>query len=66
MPMPTPDGEKSMSNSDMEKELIEAGWQPTAVHPNSATWFAPDVKIYPGPGYAWMLMTEQKLKDNKQ
>ena len=55
-----------MSNSEMENELKEAGWQPTAVHPNSPTWVAPDGKIYPGPGYAWMLMTEQKLKDNKQ
>src|SRR5205807_1611317 len=39
-----------------EKELREAGWQPTAVHPNSPTWRSPDGQLYPGPGYAWVIM----------
>jgi hypothetical protein len=44
----------------MEKELKESGWTPLAVHPNSPIWRAPDGQLHPGPGYAWLVMLEQK------
>lgn len=44
-----------------ELELLEAGWKPTAAHPNSPTWSTPDGKmIYPGPGYAHSVMKQLK------
>ncbi len=50
----------------MEQELKEAGWTPLAVHPNSPVWRAPDGMLYPGVGYAWLVMIESQLKDKQQ
>jgi len=48
----------------MEEELKAAGWQPLAVHPNSPVWKAPDGTLYPGVGYAWLILQEQRLNNN--
>jgi hypothetical protein len=39
-----------------EMELKAAGWKPVAAHPHSAKWYSPDGVLYPGPGYAWLVM----------
>jgi hypothetical protein len=49
-----------------EAELREAGWRPVASHPNSPVWLDPGDHLFPGPGYAHLLMTEQKLRHNQQ
>jgi len=46
----------------MEKELKEAGWQPLAKHPCSPVWRDPNGRLWPGVGYAWLVMQEEKLK----
>lgn len=43
-----------------EAELKAAGWRPTALHPNSPTWRAPDGVIYAGPGYAHTVMKQME------
>lgn len=45
-----------------EKELKEAGWTPVAAHPNSPIWYAPDGKLYAGPGYAHSVMLKEREK----
>ena len=50
-----------------EEELKEAGWEPLAKHPNSPIWRAPSGQLFAGPGYAWLVLQEQKnLKDKQQ
>lgn len=44
----------------MEAELKAEGWRPFAAHPNSEAWYAPDGQVYPGPGFAWQTMKQQK------
>jgi len=43
-----------------EKELKDAGWKPTAAHPNSPAWVSPAGQLYPGPGYAYLIMKKQQ------
>ena len=42
-----------------EKELKEAGWVPTSLHPHSSVWWSPERVLMPGPGYAWRVMKGQ-------
>lgn len=46
-----------------EKDLKDSGWQPVAAHPNSPVWRDPEGTLYPGPGYAWLVMKELEGKN---
>jgi hypothetical protein len=49
-----------------EAELKAAGWTPFEHHPNASFWRSPDDgMLHPGPGWAWLVMQEAKLR-NKQ
>jgi len=43
-----------------EEELKAAGWKPLSAHPCSEVWCDPDENLYPGPCYAWTVMTGLK------
>ena len=43
-----------------EDALKAAGWKPTAAHPNSPSWIAPDGTLVPGPGFAFMVMKSRE------
>lgn len=47
-----------------EEELKQAGWKPIAAHPNSPLWRDPDGQLYPGPGYAHLVMTKRKANQH--
>ena len=47
-------------SQQQEEELIAAGWRPSTAHPCSPTWLSPDGVLMPGPGFAHMVMLQQK------
>jgi hypothetical protein len=48
-----------------EEELKAAGWKPQAAHPRSPAWYSPSGQLYPGPGYAWLVMKERQQAGHK-
>lgn len=55
----------TQESQQWEKELKAAGWQPLAAHPNSPVWRAPDGQLHAGPGWAWLVMQEQRKNNDE-
>jgi hypothetical protein len=50
-------------SQQQEAELKEAGWKPVTAHPCSPLWYSPGGQLFPGPGFSWLVLQEQKLKE---